>query len=66
MTSQFRAIRYKQLEYNAVAIRNYARSGSGVGMQQSTPEGVWNFQQELERIRSQFFRIEPEQEWQTK
>ena len=66
MTSQIRAIRYKQLDYDAVAIRNYARSGSGVGVQQSTPEEVWQFQQELERIRSQFFRIEVEQEWQTK
>ena len=66
MTLQIRAIRYKQLDYDAVAIRNYARSGSGVGVQQSTPEGVWQFHQELERIKSQFFRIEQEQEWQTK
>ena len=40
MTSQIRAIRYKQLDYDAVAIRNYARNGLGVGVQQSTPEKV--------------------------
>ena len=45
MTSQIRAIRYKQLDYDAVALCNYARSGSGVGVQQSTPEGVWQFHQ---------------------
>ena len=47
MTSQNRTIRYKQLDYDAVAIRNYARSGSGVGVQQSSAEGVWQFQQKL-------------------
>ena len=52
MTSQIKAIRYKQLDYGAVAIRNYARNGLAVGVQQSTPEEVWQFQQKLERIRS--------------
>ena len=52
MTSQIKAIRYKQLNYDAVAIRNYARNGLGVEVQQSTPEEVWQFQQKLERIRS--------------
>ena len=52
MTSQIKAISYKQLDYDAVAIRNYARNGLGVGVQQSTPEEVWQFQQKLERIRN--------------